>query len=114
MFWPNGIDKAQIETWTFAPDWGDGPVPDMWTENIGEKLVQVLLEDTEFGAWIQKSVESYGFSGVPLRYQEARIYYWHQSADQVIGIENVPSDLHVPPVIGEEWIYPNDPRLSLI
>jgi phenylpropionate dioxygenase-like ring-hydroxylating dioxygenase large terminal subunit len=114
LFWPNGINKAKIETWTFAPDWGDKPAPDMWTENNGEKLVKVLLEDTEFGNWIQKSVESYGFKGVPLSYQEARIYYWHQSADQVIGVENIPADLHVPPVIGPDWVYPNDPRLSLI
>jgi phenylpropionate dioxygenase-like ring-hydroxylating dioxygenase large terminal subunit len=114
LFWPNGINKAKIETWTFAPDWGDKPAPDMWTENNGEKLVPVLLEDIEFGNWIQKSVESYGFKGVPLSYQEARIYYWHQSADQVIGVENIPADLHVPPVIGPEWVYPNDPRLSLI
>jgi phenylpropionate dioxygenase-like ring-hydroxylating dioxygenase large terminal subunit len=114
LFWPNGINKSQLETWTFAPDWGDGPAPDLWTENKGEKLVQVLLEDTEFGAFIQKSVESYGFKGVPLSYQEARIYYWHQSADQVIGRDNIPPELQVPPVIGPEWIYPNDPRHALI
>ena len=86
----------------------------MWTENDGEKLIQVLLEDTEFGAWIQKSVESYGFTGVPLSYQEARIYYWHQSADRMIGVENIPPELRVPPVIGEDWVYPNDPRLKHI
>jgi phenylpropionate dioxygenase-like ring-hydroxylating dioxygenase large terminal subunit len=114
LFWPNGINKSRLETWTFAPDWGEGPGPDMWTENNGEKLVPVLLEDTEFGAWIQKSVESYGFTGVPLSYQEARIYYWHQSADQIIGVDNIPPELRVPPVIGEDWIYPNDPRRALL
>jgi hypothetical protein len=112
LFWPKGIDQCMLETWTFAPDWGDRPAPDQWTENQGEKLIQVLLEDTEFGAWIQKSVNSYGFKGVPLSYQEARIYYWHQSADQIIGPENIPESLRVPPVIGEDWIYPNDPRLD--
>ena len=82
--------------------------------NDGEKLVQVLLEDTEFGAWIQKSVESYGFRGVPLSYQEARIYHWNQFADKMIGVENIPPELRVQQVIGEEWIYPNDPRLAFI
>jgi len=114
LFWPNGIDKCRLETWTLAPDWGDGPKPDMWTVNDGESLNQVLLEDTEFGEWIQKSVESWGFKGVPLSYQEARIYYWHQSADQMIGPENIPEELRVPPVIGREWVYPNDPRLDLM
>ena len=84
----------------------------MWTVNDGESLVQVLLEDTEFGAWIQKSVKSYGFNGIPLSYQEARIYHWHQSADQLIGIENIPPELRVEQVIGSDWIYPNDPRIA--
>jgi phenylpropionate dioxygenase-like ring-hydroxylating dioxygenase large terminal subunit len=112
LFWPNGINKCKLETWTLAPDWGNGPKPDMWTVNDGESLVQVLLEDTEFSTWIQKSVQSYGFEGVPLSYQEARIYHWNQFADQLIGIDNIPEELRVKQVIGPEWIYPNDPRLA--
>jgi phenylpropionate dioxygenase-like ring-hydroxylating dioxygenase large terminal subunit len=112
LFWPNGIDKCRFETWTMAPDWGDGPKPDMWTVNDGEQMVQVLLEDTEFGAWIQRSMASYGFRGVPLSYQEARIYHWNQAADRLIGIANIPPELRVTQVIGDEWIYPNDPRIA--
>ncbi len=114
LFWPNGIDKCRMETWTLAPDWGDGVAPDLWTENNGESLCQVLLEDTQFGEKIQKSMESYAFRGVPLSYQEARIYHWNQAADQMIGIENVPEELRVQQVIGDEWIYPNDPRLAFL
>jgi hypothetical protein len=112
LFWPDGIDRCKLETWTFAPDWGDNPKPDMWTINDGEQLMPVLIEDTEFGNWIQKSVHSYGFSGVPLSYQEARIYHWHQSADRMIGIDNIPPELRVKQVIGEEWLHPNDPRIA--
>ncbi len=112
LFWPNGIDKCRLETWTMSPDWGDGPKPDMWTVNDGQALCQVLIEDTEFGNWIQKSVASYGFRGVPLSYQEARIYHWNQWADRIIGIENIPAGLRVPQVIGDEWLYPNDPRVE--
>lgn len=114
LFWPNGINKCFLETWTLAPDWGDGPKPDVWTVNDGESLSPVLIEDTEFGQWIQKSVESYGFRGVPLSYQEARIYHWNQHADRMIGIENIPEELRVAQVIGPEWVYPNDPRVALI
>lgn len=113
LFWPNGVDKSRLETWTFAPDWGDKEKPDMWTENDGERLRQVLVEDMEFGEWIQKSVQSFGFKGVPLSYQEARIYHWHQSADRMIGRENIPPELRVAPVIGSEWMHPNEPRLEL-
>ncbi len=112
QFWPNGINKCRLETWTTAPDWGDGPGPDLWTQNNGEKLSDVLLEDTEFGAWIQKSVESWGFKGVPLSYQEARIYHWNQAADQMIGIDNIPPELRVAQVIDDRWMHPNDPRIA--
>jgi len=114
LFWPMGINKCLFETFTFAPEWGDGPKPDLWTVNDGESLSPVLIEDTEFGVWIQKSVESYGFKGVPLSYQEARIYHWNQSADKMIGIDNIPPELRVAQVIGDEWIYPNDPRVALM
>ncbi len=114
VFWPNGINKCRLETWTMAPDWGDGEGPDMWTINRGEELCQVLQEDTQFGLKIQASMESYGFEGVPLSYQEARIYHWNEAADRMIGIENIPEELRVAQVIGDEWIYPNDPRLAHI
>ncbi len=113
LFWPLGINKTRFETFTFAPQWGDGPAPDLWTQD-GKELSQVLQEDTEFGIWIQKSVESYGFKGVPLSYQEARIYHWNQFADKMIGIDNIPEDLRVAQVIGDDWIYPNDPRVALM
>jgi hypothetical protein len=112
MFWPNTIGKCRFETWTIAPDWGDGEGPDIWTVNNGERMCDVLLEDTEFGKWIQKSMNSGGFKGVPLSYQEARIYHWNQTADRMIGINKIPERLRVQQVIGEDWIYPNDPRLE--
>jgi phenylpropionate dioxygenase-like ring-hydroxylating dioxygenase large terminal subunit len=115
LFWPNGIDKCRLETWTLVHDWGDGPQPvlqDMWARPDGSSLGAVLLEDTEFGEWIQKSMKSYGFEGVPLSYQEARIYHWNQAADRMIGIDNIPPELRVAQVIGEAWIYPNDPRIE--
>ena len=114
LFWPNGIDKCRMETWTMAPQWKDGLKPDLWTENDGAELCQVLQEDTQFGEKIQKSMESYGFQGVPLSYQESRIYHWNQAADRIIGIDNIPPELRVAQVIGDEWIYPNDPRIAQI
>lgn len=114
LFWPNGRDRCRLETWTLAPDWGDKPRPDMWTDNDGQSLKKVLLEDTEIAEGIQKSIDSKGFKGVPLSYQEARIYHWHQSADQLMGVANIPQGLRVAPVIGDEWIYPADPRMALI
>lgn len=95
-----------------APPWEEGRKPDLWTKNNGEELCDVLIEDTEFGEKIQQSMESYGFDGVPLSYQEARIYHWNQAADRMIGIDKIPEELRVQQVIGDEWIYPNDPRIA--
>ncbi len=112
LFWPDGINKCRMETWTMAPPWKEGLRPDLWTENDGAELCAVLQEDTQFGEKIQKSMESYGFEGVPLSYQESRIYHWNEAADRMIGIENIPPELRVEQVLGEEWIYPNDPRVA--
>ena len=117
LFWPNGINRSKIETWTMVHDWGEGAKPDIlnqWTNADGSELGAVLLEDTQFGEAIQRSVESYGFQGVPLSYQEARIYHWHQFADELIGVERVPKELRVEPVITDTWIHPSDPRLDEI
>jgi phenylpropionate dioxygenase-like ring-hydroxylating dioxygenase large terminal subunit len=111
VFWPNGINRSRMEVWWVGPDWGEGEKPADWDQVTGY-FNAVLEEDTEFGAWIQKSHESYGFKSVPLSYQEARIYWWNQAADALIGPENIPPELRVAPVIGPEWVQPNDPRLA--
>ena len=84
----------------------------IWTNPEGTELGQVLQEDTQFGEAIQASMESSAFKGVPLSYQEARIYHWNQWADRIIGIENIPEDLRVQQVMGDEWLMPNDPRVA--
>ena len=111
VFWPNGIDRCRMEVWWLGADWGEGDKPAEWADSI-RFLNIVLEEDTTFGRWIQKSQESYGFKGVPLSYQEARIYHWNQWADRLIGIDKIPPELRVAQMIGEEWLHPNDPRLD--
>ena len=48
------------------------------------------------------------FDGVPLSYQEARIYHWHQEVDKIIGINKIPKELRVEQAMGDDWTYPND------
>lgn len=118
LFWPTSINTTRFEVWTMCGDWGDGPMPEgiknMWTSEDDTELSQVLKEDTQFGPRIQRSMESKGFKGVPLSYQEARIYHWNQWADRLIGIDNIPEELRVAQVMGDEWLAPNEPRLAQI
>lgn len=119
IFWPTSRSTTRLELITMAPDWGDGEAPDLWTvpdptSPNGRALAKLLQEDTQFGEAIQRSMDSRGFKSVPLSYQEARIYWFHQHCDRMIGIDNVPEALRVAQVIGEEWVAPNDPRLAML
>jgi len=37
----------------------------------------------------------------------------HQTIDKMIGTTNLPSDLRIGQVLGDEWVRPNEPRLHL-
>ncbi len=115
IFWPTSLNTTRLELITMALDWGDGPAPDLWTvpdetQPDGRQMSRIILEDTQFGEAIQKSMESKGFKSVPLSYQEARIYSFHQYCDHAIGLDRVPPQLAVKQVIADDWIWPNDPR----
>ncbi len=100
LFWPTGPRTMHIECHWFAPDWGDGPLPEKWPERIAN-FDRILAEDTQFAPQIQESVESPGFKGMPLNYQERRIYHWHEELDRRIGPERIPESLRVPQVLGD-------------
>ena len=74
----------------------------------------IIQEDTQFGEAIQRSMESSGFRSVPLSYQEAQIYYFHQNCDAMIGAERIPAELRVEPVLDQAWVWPRDPRREAV
>jgi phenylpropionate dioxygenase-like ring-hydroxylating dioxygenase large terminal subunit len=99
LFWPRGVREMDIEVLWFSPDWGDGPIHPLWEKRI-ENFERILYEDTQFAEQIQVSVESPGFQGMNLNYQERRIYHWHEELDRRIGVERVPPHLRVVPLLG--------------
>ena len=96
LFWPKGPRDMEIEVVWFSPDWGDGPRHPSWETRIAN-FERILYEDTQFAEQIQVSVESPGFRGMNLNYQERRIYNWHEELDRRIGPERVPAGLAVEP-----------------
>ncbi|MGN6497174.1 MAG: RHO alpha subunit C-terminal catalytic domain-containing protein, partial [Tsuneonella sp.] len=119
IFWPTSLSTTRLELITMAPDWGEGEAPDLWTvpdasSPNGRTMAKLIQEDTQFGEAIQRSMESRGFQSVPLSYQEARIYWFHQQCDRMIGLNAVPPELRVEQVLGDEWAWPNDPRVELM
>jgi phenylpropionate dioxygenase-like ring-hydroxylating dioxygenase large terminal subunit len=103
-FWPTAPTRMRIECAWFAPDWGPGPPPEQWKTRIAN-FDRILEEDLQFAAQIQESVTSPGFKGMPLNYQERRIYHWHEELDRRIGAANVPPALRVKPLL--EPFYEN-------
>ncbi|HEX8757178.1 MAG TPA: aromatic ring-hydroxylating dioxygenase subunit alpha [Steroidobacteraceae bacterium] len=98
LFWPTSDTTMRIECHWFAPDWGGGPPAEGWQVRIAN-FDRILDEDLQFAPAIQESVMSRGFTGIPLNYQERRIYHWHAELDRRIGAERVPEALRVPPVL---------------
>jgi phenylpropionate dioxygenase-like ring-hydroxylating dioxygenase large terminal subunit len=97
-FWPTSSTTMRIECTWFAPDWGGGPLTDLWKVRIAN-FDRILDEDLQFAAQIQESVMSPGFRGVPLNYQERRIYHWHEELDRRIGRDKVPQQLRIEPLL---------------
>ncbi len=77
--------------------------PDVPWEERTENFNRILDEDLTFVAQMQESVESRGFQGVTLNYQERRIYHWHEELDCRIGVDRVPEHLRVPQVL-DDWV----------
>ncbi|MEM1103270.1 MAG: aromatic ring-hydroxylating dioxygenase subunit alpha [Pseudomonadota bacterium] len=97
LFWPKTINTMTLECVWFSPDWGDGPLPDIWEQRVGN-FERIIEEDTQFAPQIQESVESDGFKGIPLSYQERRIYHWHEELDRRIG-DKAGEDVRVEPIL---------------
>src|SRR3546814_19453783 len=60
----------------------------------------VLFEDLTVLPGMQRSLDAGTITGINLNYQERRIYHVHEAIDQVIGMERIPEQLRVTPLLG--------------
>jgi hypothetical protein len=44
-------------------------------------------------------MESPALTGIPTNYQERRIWHMHEQLDRMIGVEQIPSELQVEPLL---------------
>lgn len=96
--YPTGLRSSAMEVLWFAPGWGDGPRPELWEKRIAN-FDRIVDEDIQFAEPMQDTVESPGFTGVPLSYQERRIYLWHEELDRRMGVDWIRPDLRVKPLL---------------
>jgi phenylpropionate dioxygenase-like ring-hydroxylating dioxygenase large terminal subunit len=102
VFWPTSKRTMRIECHWFSPPFGPEGRSPLWDKRI-RNFERILDEDLQFAPQIQQSLESPGFKGMTLCYQERRIYHYHSEVDRVIGPNRISADLRVEPVL-DDWV----------
>ncbi|WP_232495244.1 aromatic ring-hydroxylating oxygenase subunit alpha [Novosphingobium kaempferiae] len=102
QFWPIGTTRTRVVSSWLAPGHDpENPHP-LWPTRLGN-WERILYEDLQYAPQIQESLESPGFKGIPLNYQERRIYHWHEELDRRIGLNRVPEHARVEQVL-HDWV----------
>ena len=105
MFWPIDRHTTRLDWIYYAPPpegadrFTPGDLPDHWRRRR-DVYNQIMAEDEMNMAPIQASMESPALSGIPINYQERRIWHLHEEIDRVIGAERIPPELRMQQVLG--------------
>ena len=100
VFWPVDEHTTRLDWIYYAPapaghdGFEPGRLPPHWVERR-RQYNTIMAEDERNMAPIQRSMESPALRGIPLNYQERRIWHLHEEIDRVIGIERIPPELAV-------------------
>ena len=97
-FWPKTASTMIVDVHWFATEEAIGH--DMWSTRV-LNLAKIFDEDAQFAPRIQESVETKGFKGMYVSYQERRIYHFHEELDRRIGPEKIPEHLRVKPMLAD-------------
>jgi phenylpropionate dioxygenase-like ring-hydroxylating dioxygenase large terminal subunit len=101
-FWPVDAETTDVE-WVFYAPPPESPDQEQVWRAIVSVFDQVMDEDFENLAPMQRSVASGALASIPLGYQERRIYHLHEQVDRLIGPERIPSPLRVAPRLEPFW-----------
>lgn len=92
--WPVDHRSTELELQWFAPDWGDGEMPEEHAMRM-TLFETVMAQDTSNMAAIQRSVESHGARPFQIGWHERLIHHFHRAIDLAIGAERLPAGLAV-------------------
>jgi phenylpropionate dioxygenase-like ring-hydroxylating dioxygenase large terminal subunit len=95
-FWPIDQRTTRIDWTHYAPIDFDpaGGLPPVWQKRM-DNFDLIMAEDFQNMAPMQRSLESPAMSGMPINYQERRIWHFNEQIDRMIGIDRVPAELRV-------------------
>ena len=95
-FWPLDRTTTRIDWTHYAPvdfDPANG-LPPHWESRMAN-FDRIMGEDFHNMAPMQRSLESPALRGIPINYQERRIWHFHEQIDRTIGVHRVPAELRV-------------------
>lgn len=95
-FWPIDKQTTRIDWTHYAPidfDPREG-LPAIWQSRL-DNFALIMQEDFWNMAPMQRSLESPAMRGMPINYQERRIWSFHEEVDRLIGIDRIPEKLRV-------------------
>ena len=95
LFWPIDKKNTLLEWWYYAPkNWEGDELPVHWKIR-SEQFDQIMDEDKYNMAPMQESLESPALTGIPINYQERRIWHLHEQIDERIGEDRIPKHMRV-------------------
>ena len=106
LFWPMDKRATRLDWIYYAPTvdgshaWGGSELPPHWQERRAG-FDQIMDEDMMNMAPMQESMESPALRGIPINYQERRIWHLHEQLDRTIGTERIPEHMRVQPLLGD-------------
>ncbi len=106
LFWPIDKRTTRLDWVYYAPTvdgshaWADDELPPHWQERRAG-FDQIMDEDMMNMAPMQESMDSPALRGIPLNYQERRIWHLHEQLDRVIGIDRIPEHMRVAQLLGD-------------
>jgi hypothetical protein len=100
LFWPIDRGTTKLDWIHYAPkDWEGDELPTRWQRRM-DGFDRVMAEDVQNMAPMQRSLESPAMRGVPINYQERRIWHLHEQIDRTIGVGRIPEELRVAQLLG--------------
>ena len=105
LFWPIDRHTTRLDWIYYAPPpegtdrFTPDELPEHWRRRR-EVYNQIMAEDEMNMAPIQASMESPALSGIPINYQERRIWHLHEEIDRVIGSGRIAPELRLEQVLG--------------
>jgi phenylpropionate dioxygenase-like ring-hydroxylating dioxygenase large terminal subunit len=104
LFWPIDQRTTRLDWIYYAlpPEGADGFDPDDLADHWQRRRAvydQIMAEDERNMAPMQRSMESPALRGIPINYQERRIWHLHEEIDRVIGPERIAPGLRMEPLL---------------